>query len=215
MIARTLTLGGLLLAAVSLCACTSVGEGSFSCPGRPAGVRCMSTVEAYRATEESEFVEPTSDQALGDDPALLDQGKHTRPRPRAASKRKSPSSAAASSTPPDASAVTSNPIFPSVDKPVPFRVPPRDMRVWIAPWQDASGVLHLGGYAIVELEGPRWIWSDSLKSIEPARFFPLQESASEARATVGKNQGASKESPGASERSKPSATALPKEGASR
>jgi conjugal transfer pilus assembly protein TraV len=210
MIAQAIRASWVIVAVCVIAACSGVGEKKFSCPGRPNGVRCMSATEVYRATENTDIVEPTADHPLGDDPES--------PAPKKArQKRDSRHGGRAAAGNPDEGSPReqTRAAFPAVDKPVPIRVPARDMRVWFAPWQDAAGVLHLGGYAIVELEGPRWIWGDSLNAIEPARFFSLQESASELKGAVGKDQGASNVRAGTSERSKTTPSTLSNQGAPR
>lgn len=51
-LARILCLASIL----ALNACSTIGESEFSCPGRPAGVSCMSATEVYRKTDTSDTV---------------------------------------------------------------------------------------------------------------------------------------------------------------
>ena len=39
---------------------------------------------------------------------------------------------------------------------VPLRTPSRVLRVWIAPWEDSVGRLHVPGYTYAEIEPRRW-----------------------------------------------------------
>jgi hypothetical protein len=70
-------------------------------------------------------------------------------------------------------------------------------------------VLHAGSYAFVELEGRRWTFGETSSAAEPARFFSLQESSSEVKAPIGKDQGAPPVRPGSSERPKATPTMPP------
>ena len=39
---------------------------------------------------------------------------------------------------------------------VPLRTPSQVLRVWIAPWEDTAGRLHVPGYTYAEIEPRRW-----------------------------------------------------------
>jgi len=49
------------------------------------------------------------------------------------------------------------------EKMVPVRVPPRIVRVWIAPFEDEDGDLNQGGYVFMEVSPGRWIFGEELK----------------------------------------------------
>ena len=90
------------------------------------------------------------------------------------------------------------------------------MRAWIAPWEDARGILHAGGYAFIEVESRRWTFGETQTTAEPVRFFSIQHSAMEAKETVGKDRSVPAAHAGTSERSqRPNSSTLPKTGVSK
>lgn len=168
------TLFALLAPVITVgCANMSVGESEFSCPGRPAGVRCASAVDIYRATEHSDRVSATSLQALGDKP-LFDQDARYENRPAPGTGLARPIGSGGAYP------------LPKIEKPLPIRTPAQVMRVWIAPWDDKSGVLHIDGYHFTEIEARRWSIGEPHNS-EPERFFPLP--AATPRQETGKSAG--------------------------
>ena len=187
-----------------LSACSTVGEKSFSCPGRPPGVHCMTTTEVYAATEDSDVVAPTAPHALGDRPSTRRTSHNSRgaePQTTAGSRRAdSPGSGVVPV------------VTPVVDKPIPIRTPAKVMRAWIAPWEDAHGVLHGGGYQFVEIETRRWSLGESESANEPVRSFAIQKV--DPPESVGKDSAASTTRASVSEHPKPSTgSTLPKSGA--
>ena len=53
---------------------------------------------------------------------------------------------------------------------LPLRTPARVLRVWIAPWEDDAGRLHVPGYTYAEIEPRRW----SIGGSEPSSTARLQ-----------------------------------------
>lgn len=122
-----------------------------SCPV-PDGVKCMSTVDVYERTHGSEFVAsgvqeaPTGANssvawsssemhvALQDDAlALVDERRHASIGDSAKNEEEPP-----------------------------VRTPARILRVWIGPWQDNDGGLHMPSHVFKEIEPRRWrIGSDA------------------------------------------------------
>lgn len=192
---------------MTLGACSTIGEKEFSCPGRPAGVRCMSATEVYRATQNTDFVEPTAEEPLGDAPEGRSPSKHhTSAKPGSETKsRPTPHKPDSQQT------VTArvDVLTPAVDRPIPIRTPAKVMRAWIAPWEDARGVLHTGGYAFIEIESRRWSFGEA-NLAEPVRLFSIQTPAVGTKETVGKDQGGAPARAGTSER--PNSSSLPKTG---
>ena len=206
---RAASLGAAILAVSVSVGCT-VGEKKFACPGRPAGVHCMTTSQIYDATQNTDTVPPTADKALGDDPRALNDRSAANPKGKA----KSSAPAADSAAPVNGAAAIQVPNvpYPMVEKPVPVRVPARVMRVWIAPWSDSHDRLHGGEDAFVNVAEGRWIFGQSSMSVEPKRFFSLQPATSlESKGSVGKDQSAKSERAGLSERSNASTTRPKKE----
>jgi len=53
---------------------------------------------------------------------------------------------------------------------IPLRTPSRVLRIWIAPWEDDAGRLHVPGYTYAEIEPRRW----SIGQDEPEQRMRLQ-----------------------------------------
>ena len=62
---------------------------------------------------------------------------------------------------------------PKIDDPTPIRTPSRVMRVWIAPWEDAEGVLMVSNYVYTDLEPRRGLIGKSAPTVSPS-LIPLQ-----------------------------------------
>jgi conjugal transfer pilus assembly protein TraV len=211
-----LRIGMVSVLLLGVAACSTVGEKDFACPGRPPGVRCMSATEVYGATHDTDQVAPTSDQALGDDPKRSPpRNEKSRPAP-GHKQRTNQAAPPAIEQPSDPSLLRAQALAPLVDKPIPIRTPAQVMRAWIAPWEDARGVLHAGGYAFIEVESRRWTFGETLTTAEPVRFFSIQHSTTEAKETVGKDRSVPAARAGTSERSeRPNSSTLPKTGVSK
>lgn len=192
-------------------ACSTVGEKDFACPGRPAGVRCMSATEVYNATHTAGRVEATSAVALGDDPAKAEKSRaktakaddkhagHSHPQVPAAA----PPAPAVPAPAQQPNLLVSNTLIPAAQKPIPIRTPAQVMRVWIAPWENSGGVLKGGGYGFIEVESRRWIVGESDPSVQPVRYFSIQNAKVDSKEPVGKGQSEQKAaSAGSSERAK-------------
>ena len=170
--------------------CAAVGSGQFSCPGRPEGVRCASAREVYELTQQADSVEATADRALGNNPSRAAAARQAQgERAAAAAQAAQPQAAPATPTSPRAepspaeggamqvstgSGTPGAALFPQVDRPTPVRTPAQVMRVWLAPWEDTRGVLHIGGYHYVEVVARRWTLGGPVNS-EPARMFSINE----------------------------------------
>lgn len=193
-----------------LAGCSAIGEKEFACPGRPPGVRCMSTKQVYQATHETDFVAPTAAEALGDEPldskAERDERRSGRRAPAATRSRDS-------SHQRDVPIVVAREVeTPVADRPIPIRLPAQVMRVWIAPWEDTRGALHGGEHAFIEIRARRWSIGEPAAT-EPERLFSIQAPAMDAKKAVGKDSAVPPARPGPSERS--ASPTLPKAGASK
>lgn len=62
-----------------------------------------------------------------------------------------------------------SPVDPSI-----LRVPPKVMRIWIAPWEDSRGDLHAPGYLYTEIEPRRWSLGAPAEPEPVALIRPLQ-----------------------------------------
>ena len=138
-----------LLCLVALTAgCSSTGS-KFSCP-KPEGVTCLSARDVYHASlgTSTGRGRPAGNHEVIRDPSA------------GATLVQAPSSPAMmldgdtlrfgnAFAPPMASQW-------AVQQENPLRQPARVLRVWIAPWEDAQGNLHGGGYVYSEIEQRRW-----------------------------------------------------------
>lgn len=144
-----------MLMVLSGCASLGVGEPEFGCNGRPAGVRCISTGEAYEQsshTDKLRSVNPETGEVI----------------PGEANENSTPTKA------PQVSGVkdTTLKVVPLPSKPYPVRTPSRVIRVWIAPWVDKADNLHAGGYLFTEIEKRTWTLGE-LNENTNVRLRPL------------------------------------------
>ncbi len=49
---------------------------------------------------------------------------------------------------------------PTIDSPEPIREAPRVMRIWVHPYEDSKGDLHMPGFIFTEIEPRRWAITD-------------------------------------------------------
>lgn len=166
--------------AIALTGCTTTGK--FSCKS-PDGVSCMSAPELY---------EYTNGTGAGAAPA---EGIKSESR-RATRERQSgkvvshqvgaTGDALALSAPiqPLTGAVRENALSlapPSVGAEIPAggsssiaRVPAKVMRIWVAPWTDTEGDLHMPGYVYSEITTRRWSIGGDVRAAAnaPSSFDP-------------------------------------------
>ena len=163
LLALTVVAGGL--------AGCAVGSGRFSCPGMPQGVRCANVTEIYELTNTVDRIEATAEDPLGDDTEEAAEA-------RAAQRRRAEAASAAGPSPaspqpnPNACARAGWMQPPRVNRPTPVRTPAQVMRVWMAPWEDTRGVLHVGGYHFVEVVARRWTIGGPIEG-ESSRVFTI------------------------------------------
>ena len=74
----------------------------------------------------------------------------------------------------EAATVSTGPVLPRPEGPVPIRVPAQVLRVWIAPWEDAHGDLHAPGYVYTEVVPRRWSFGEPAAASATQRITPLQ-----------------------------------------
>jgi conjugal transfer pilus assembly protein TraV len=137
---QTLLVAG--LAGSVLGGCGIVGPTHYSCPA-PNGVTCMSESELYQATEDTDQVTGHAHQ------------EHAGVRTGV------PKRQARIDLVNDALTLNDDsmdPRWPAVAAPaeIPVRTPSRVMRIWVAPWEDGQGDLHVGGVVYTEIEPRRW-----------------------------------------------------------
>lgn len=133
-----------ILIALMLSGCMSPG---YNCKGVPEGVSCMSAREVYNATEYA-------DRLGGTNPAGSPVAKTT------VNGASMPSGAA--------TAVQGY----TEDNPLPIRMPEKVMEIWIAPWEDNQGSLHMASTIYTEIEQRRWTVGESIVNHQ-AQITPL------------------------------------------
>lgn len=151
------------LLALGLAGCGAVpGSSTYGCGGLPEGVSCMSAREVYKLTDDGKPV-----IALPGQPTALDPAAGGSPGPTATSPTAGsavPASNLASTLSPLPPLPATGQMQPIALRPedagaadiVPLRTPSRVLRVWIAPWEDSAGRLHVPGYTYAEIEPRRW-----------------------------------------------------------
>ena len=150
------------LLALGLAGCGAVpGSSTYSC-GLPEGVTCTSARNVYKLTNSGLPV-----TAMPGQPTALDPAAGGNPAPAATG----PTAGPAVTTGNLASTLSPRPPLPTTGQVqtialrpedagaadiVPLRTPSRVLRVWIAPWEDTAGRLHVPGYTYAEIEPRRW-----------------------------------------------------------
>ena len=176
---------------LGLAACGAVpGTSTYSC-GLPEGVTCTSARNVYQLTNSGLPVtampgEPTALEAA----AAASTGTAT----PAAAAATSPAATAArpGSSPSDSGwqAIALRPEDAGAARVLPLRTPAKVLRVWIAPWEDDAGRLHVPGYTYAEIEPRRWSIGGSETSAAarlqplPAPSHPLPATPAPAPATI-------------------------------
>jgi conjugal transfer pilus assembly protein TraV len=66
------------------------------------------------------------------------------------------------------------------DESLPLRVPPKVIRIWIAPWEDGDGDLHQPEYIYSEISDKRgrWLFGEKADIVQPA-ITPVLEKSQE------------------------------------
>ena len=122
--------------------CTSIGTSEFGCSGIPEATTCMAPEEVYNATNSATPIYDNRVSAGSD--GVKDSSEQRLP-PR-----------------------TLGHVgyqLPPTPLPMPVRTSAKVMRMWIAPWEDRSGDLHMPNYVFSEIEIRRWnLGEDAVKS---------------------------------------------------
>lgn len=150
---RLLVTSLFLLSALGLSGCSA----NYNCKGFPDGVSCLSAREVYTATE---YVESLSSESLDE------KGK---PMGTSPARQNATTVAPQSNLVPGAvHAVREY----RQENPLPIRTPEQVMEVWIAPWEDRDGSLHMASTVYTEIERRRWTVGDRIADNQ-ARIQPL------------------------------------------
>jgi conjugal transfer pilus assembly protein TraV len=82
----------------------------------------------------------------------------------------------------------------ALDNSVPLRIPPKIIRIWIAPWEDADGDLHQPGYIFSEINDRRgrWIFGEKETSSSQPMLYPLNEPGTDVNDKGSESQGSGK-----------------------
>lgn len=151
---------------ITLFGCATSGK--FACPA-PEGVTCMSPTEIYEATNKQADLEDGVERRQGKTVAL--------PAKRAGAG----SAAVYAPVARDpviqrgaALALGGDDLAPQLDvgPPGPLRRPAQIMRIWVAPWTDAEGDLHMPGYLYTEIRGRTWSVGQAAPSQNAQLFDP-------------------------------------------
>lgn len=141
-----------LIALSTGCSTLGIGEHSnFKCPAIPEGGHCFSADKFYRLTENTEDV----DKAL----------KEQKEEKMVAAKARSESPTAV--------------VLPTFKQPVGVLRPPRVARVWIAPWTDSEGALHMPGYTFIEVDPGGWSFGNNVSKYIQPNLHPLEVNTSD------------------------------------
>lgn len=160
------TRGLSVLSFVTLAGCsslTNIGESEYSCPGTPDGVKCMSTLDVYNATNDGHVPRPMSAKDASEGVVNVS------PNVSVGSELSNMQIARQQEQ-----QFINNYVAPYLpDKPVPIRTPAEVMRIWIAPWEDQNGDLIATGYVFTEIEARRWVVGEEPAPSSPT-LRPLQ-----------------------------------------
>lgn len=150
-----LRMGVIAISLTTLAGCSSltVGNSDFACPGMPDGVKCMSTMDVYAATNDGGVPLPMRGGKEGDSSSSDGSGMQQKDWPGGIDPVRDSVSAYVA------------PRLP--DKPVPVRTPAEVMRIWVAPWEDTNGDLNVSGYLYTEVQARRWVLGDPAPSSNP------------------------------------------------
>lgn len=179
----------MLVAVVGVTGCSSflnIGEADRACDSmKTPGVTCMSAREVYRSTENTDRakITHTSDGKAVNRDSADEQGNDDISTENVGETKRS--SAA---------------VVPYVDKPIPLRSQPKVLRIWVAPWEDADGDLHIPGVMYTEIEPRKWNLGDGLVRKVGSVVSPLQSSVDSGQTLLTINQNVIDKAPSAKEK---------------
>ncbi|MBB3268622.1 conjugal transfer pilus assembly protein TraV [Azospirillum sp. OGB3] len=158
------------------CSSLGIGESEFSCSGMPQGVACKSAREVYDLTNSRDVVSG----------AMLSQEARRKTEAAAESELVQTMRKAAATDPAALGGAPvgygAMPVAYTDDGRVPIRTPAVVMRVWVAPYQDTKGDLHMPGLVFSEVEPRKWqVGLPDAASGSPSAFRPLEATAPKAK----------------------------------
>ena len=131
------------LALLTGCSTASgIGKGDFSCAGPTPGTACIDSMTVYEITSDPELQKAVVAELQRAAANEEDVDPHeVLARIRA---QQTPTVGSASS------------IVEPITQPKPILKPAQVVRIWIAPWVDRKGDLHMPGYVFSEITPRRW-----------------------------------------------------------
>lgn len=168
-----------LLSVALLAGCAT--RGNFTCSGDDSGDRCRSTAEIYELTngytgaagigsEDAEAVPESRDRQP---PAVPEHFVATTGNALVLSEPIQPVTGAVEG----ALRLGGDPTRPLEQPPLGgsesvARVPAQVMRIWLAPWTDEVGDLHMPGFVYTEIKSRRWSIGGDVRAREQSSFDP-------------------------------------------
>ena len=132
-----------LIAGVAGCSTASgIGRGDFSCAGPTPGTACIDSMSVYEITSDPQLQEAV----IAELQRAAEKEEEVDPHEVLARIRAQHSPVTES---------VSNIIEP-ISQPKPILKPAQVVRIWIAPWVDRKGDLHMPGYVFSEITPRRW-----------------------------------------------------------
>lgn len=136
------------VAAALAAGCTAVGQPDFSCNGMPGNVTCLDAMTVYELTSD-----PALDAAVRAEVARLSEAGETQIDTKALVaqiKQQRAYTHTGSTT-----------LMAPLTQPMPVLEPARVVRIWVAPWIDTKGDLHMPGYLFSEITPRRWSFGEA------------------------------------------------------
>lgn len=122
--------------------CSAMGKTDFSCSGPTPGVGCLPSTEVYEITDDPELqaavtaaLEAAAASEEEYDPRVIVEHIRATHRP---------------------TVEVTKPMAEPVKQPLPVLKPAHVIRIWIDPWVDQKGDLHMPGYVFTEITPRRW-----------------------------------------------------------
>jgi len=141
-------LGMLVLAAcLSLTGCSAMGEKDFSCKAPTKGVGCLPSMDVYEITNDPELYQAVAD-ALEEAAQSGEEFDHLEVVERVRREYEPTTS-------------TTKAMVEPIRQPLPVLQPAHAIRIWIAPWVDQKGDLHMPGYVFTEITPRRWSFGEA------------------------------------------------------
>lgn len=167
-----LLLAAAVLASLALSGCMT--RGKFACSA-PDGVSCMSTQQIYELTNGSSLPaqvdSPQRRSRAKSGKVVSHQVGATGDALALSAPTQNPNGAFSTTALALGSPNTSNTIQPGGSESV-ARIPARVMRIWISPWTDDAGDLHMPGYVFSEVSTRRWSIGGDVRAETPSSFDP-------------------------------------------